>query len=62
MPRRRLLYEEGYVYDTYISGYPDDDYPYYIITLIIANYELGTQTEIARARVNIYTSEVADYE
>ena len=55
-------YEEGYVYDTYISGYPDDDYPYYIITLIIANYELGTQTEIARARVNIYTSEVVDYE
>ena len=55
-------YEEGYVYDTYISGYPEDDYPYYIITLIIANYELGTQTEVAKARVDIYTSEVVDYE
>lgn len=54
-------YDEGYVYDTYISGYPSDDYPYYIITLIIANYEEGIQSEYAKARVDMYTGEVQAY-
>lgn len=54
-------YDEGYVYDTYISGYPSEDYPYYIITLIIANYEEGIQSEYARARVDMYTAEVQAY-
>lgn len=54
-------YDEGYVYDTYISGYPTEDYPYYIITLIIANYEEGIQSEYARARVDMYTAEVQAY-
>jgi uncharacterized protein with FMN-binding domain len=54
-------YDEGYVYDTYISGYPSDDYPYYIITLIIANYEEGIQQEYAKARVDMYTGEAEAY-
>ncbi len=54
-------YDEGYVYDTYISGYPSDDYPYYIITLIIANYEEGIQQEYAKARVDMYTGEATAY-
>ena len=54
-------YDEGYVYDTYISGYPSDDYPYYIITLIIANYEEGVQQEYAKARVDMYSGEVQAY-
>jgi len=35
--------------------------PYYIITLIIANYEEGIQQEYAKARVDMYTGEAEAY-
>lgn len=54
-------YDEGYVYDTYISSYPSENQPYYIVNLIIANYEEGVQSEYAKAKVDMYTGKAEAY-